>query len=221
MKTLLALTTQIADQEGVSPLTDTKGRDRATEAKGPSTLPTHHAPKYKWSMKLVEVFADVACPFTHVGLRRFAAYRGQRGRTEPLLRVRAWPLELVNEKALDGPSLVAKIEALRADVAPDLFVSFDQDRFPATTLPAMAAEAAAYRQWADLTEGQARGVAGSPHFLTADGNFFCPSLRIDHDGDGYAVSFDPIGFQRFVSAAFAELGRRIRPLRPQALASER
>ena len=202
-------------------------------------------------MKVVEVFADIACPFTHVGLRRFQAYRQEHGTTEPVLRVRSWPLELVNGEALDGPSLVPKIAALRADVAPDLFAGFDEHHFPATTLPAMAAEAAAYRQGLevgerfslavrdalfedgldvsdadvlrrlredhrvpaptdadrsavrdDFAEGKRRDVSGSPHFFTAEGDFFCPSLDIEHDADGYEVSFDAVGFQRFVSAAF-------------------
>lgn len=202
-------------------------------------------------MKVVEVFADVACPFTHAGLCRFKAYRQQRGKIEPILRVRAWPLELVNGKALDGPSLVPKIEALRADAAIDLFVGFDEQQFPVTTLPAMASEAAAYRQGLevgerfsfavrhalfeegldvsdadvlrslreargvpepieadrsavlnDFAEGKRRGVSGSPHFFTAEGDFFCPSLDIAHHDDGDEVSFDPAGFQRFVSAAF-------------------
>jgi predicted DsbA family dithiol-disulfide isomerase len=202
-------------------------------------------------MKVVEVFADVACPFTHVGMRRFLMHRQQQGRTEPILRVRAWPLELVNGKALDGPSLTPKIEALRAGVASDLFAGFDEHRFPATTLPAMAAEAAAYRQALDVGErfsvalrhalfedgldvsdedvlgdlcqtqgvpqpgetdrsavlddfaqGNRRGVAGSPHFFTAAGDFFCPSLDIEHHDGGYEVSFDPVGFERFVAAAF-------------------
>ena len=202
-------------------------------------------------MDVIEVFADVACPFTHVGLRRFEAYRRQRGSTGPILRVRAWPLELVNHRALDGPSLTPKIEALRAGVAPDLFAGFDEDRFPATTMPALAAEASAYRHGprvgerfslavraalfedgldvsdegvlrdlcqcygvplpreadrcavlADWAEGRRRGVAGSPHFFTAGAGFFCPSLDIGHDDNGYAVSFDPVGFERFVAAAF-------------------
>jgi predicted DsbA family dithiol-disulfide isomerase len=202
-------------------------------------------------MHVVEVFADVACPFTHVGLRRFVAHRQQRGRTEPLLRVRAWPLELVNGQALDGRSLTPKIEALRASVAPDLFAGFDEHRFPMTTLSAMEAEAAAYRQGVeagerfsiavrgalfedgldvsaqgvlrdlcqacgvppicqpdrsavldDLAEGKQRGVVGSPHFFTAAGDFFCPTLDIERSDDGYEVSFDRVGFNRFVAAAF-------------------
>ena len=202
-------------------------------------------------MGVVEVFADVACPFTHVGLHRLEAYRHQRRRSEPILRVRAWPLELVNGAALDGPSLMPKIEALRAGVAPDLFAGFNVDRFPTTTLPAMSAEAAAYRQDLrvgerfslavrralfedgldvsdadvlrdlcqrhgvpqatetdttavrnDFAEGKRRGVAGSPHFFTAGGDFFCPSFDIRHDQDGYHVLFDHVGFEQFVAATF-------------------
>jgi predicted DsbA family dithiol-disulfide isomerase len=103
-------------------------------------------------MQVIDVFADVACPFAHVGLHGFTSYRQRRGRTDPILRVRAWPLELVNGKPLDGPSLAPKIEALRADVAPDLFAGFDKFRFPATTLPAMAAEASAYGQGLEVGE---------------------------------------------------------------------
>ena len=202
-------------------------------------------------MKVIEVFADVGCPFAHAGLRRFRSYRQQLTRSEPVLRVRAWPLELVNGQPLDGASLTPKIAALRADVAADLFVGFVARRFPPTTLPAMAAEAAAYRQGLesgeafsfavrdalfeegldvsdaevlrglreahgvpkpteadhaavreDLAAGRGRGVSGSPHFFTSDGDFFCPSLDIEHDATGYKVYFDAAGFQRFVSAAF-------------------
>jgi predicted DsbA family dithiol-disulfide isomerase len=203
-------------------------------------------------MLTLEVFADVACPFTHAALARFHAFREERGLDAPVLRVRAWPLEVVNATALDGASLVPKIDALRVDVAPDRFGGFDPETFPATSLPAMISEAAAYRVGntagerfslsvrralfddgedvsdpdvlrrlrhecavgepitadetavqADLAEGRARGVDGSPHFFTPDGDFFCPSLRIEHDASGYDVSFDEAGFEQFVSAVFA------------------
>ena len=95
--------------------------------------------------EILEVFADVACPFTHVGLRRIVARRDELGVDEPLLRVRAWPLELVNGQPLDGSALVPKIAALRRHVAPDLFEGFRPQPFVSTTLPALAAEAAAYR----------------------------------------------------------------------------
>jgi hypothetical protein len=43
--------------------------------------------------QFIEVFADVVCPFTHVGLRRLVAYRRQKHREDIAIRVRAWPLE--------------------------------------------------------------------------------------------------------------------------------
>lgn len=103
-------------------------------------------------MTELEVFADVACPFTHVGLRRFVALRDERGKTEPRLRVRAWPLELVNSKPLDGSTLAPKIAALQTSVAPDLFRGFDPDRFVRTSMPALAAEAAAHRAGVEIGE---------------------------------------------------------------------
>lgn len=192
------------------------------------------------AMRTIDVFADVACPFAHVGLRRFVAARAERGLGEPVLRVREWPLQLVNDKRHDGVSVAPKIAALRQEVAPDAFRSFEPSTFPKTSLPAMAAKAAAYRldprigeafslsvrdalfehgadvsdpavleklaaqlsvplpaaedeasvNW-DYEDGQRRGVAGSPHFFTADGSaFFCPSMDIDHRGDELDVSFD-------------------------------
>jgi predicted DsbA family dithiol-disulfide isomerase len=202
-------------------------------------------------MELLEVFADVACPFAHAGLARFRAFREERGASRPLLQVRAWPLELVNGRPFDGPGLAPKVAALRAGVAPDRFGGFDAGSFPAKSLPAMAAEAAAHRVGAEVGErfslavrralwdegldvadpdvlghlrhelgvpepteddrravlldhegGQRRGVRGSPHFFTPAGDFFCPSLVIEHGDEGYDVSFDAGGFDRFVSAVF-------------------
>ena len=44
----------------------------------------------------IEVFAELSCPFTHLSLRRIVARREDLGRSGPRLRVRPWPLELVN-----------------------------------------------------------------------------------------------------------------------------
>jgi 2-hydroxychromene-2-carboxylate isomerase len=43
-----------------------------------------------------------------------------------------------------GSALALKVEALRRTVAPDLFGGFDPDRFPSSSLPALALVAAAY-----------------------------------------------------------------------------
>jgi predicted DsbA family dithiol-disulfide isomerase len=95
---------------------------------------------------VVEVFADVACPFTHVGLRRLADRRDQLGRTDVVLRVRAWPLEHVNHAPLDGAFIAEEVDAIREQVAPDLFAGFAADTFPKTSVPALALAAAAYRR---------------------------------------------------------------------------
>ncbi len=106
-------------------------------------------------MPEIEVFADVVCPFTHVGLRRIAAERDARGRTDILLRVRAWPLELINGKPMDPEFLRSEIEPLRASVAPDLFVGFNATTFPSTSIPALALTAVAYRVSPAIGEGVA------------------------------------------------------------------
>ncbi len=94
---------------------------------------------------MIEVFADVLCPFTHVGLRRLLDRRRELGSTA-VLRVRAWPLELVNGEPLAAALVAEEIHELREQIAPDLFVGFDATRFPTTSLPALALAAAAYRR---------------------------------------------------------------------------
>lgn len=96
-------------------------------------------------MAVLEVFADVTCPFTHVGLHRLVEERDRRGRDDLHLRVRSWPLELVNGVPMDAHAVAGKVAALRGSVAPDLFTGFSETAFPVTTLPALALTAAAYR----------------------------------------------------------------------------
>ena len=92
----------------------------------------------------VEVFADIWCPFTHLGLRRLVARREAEGRRLSI-RVRAWPLELVNGEPLDPAFVAEEIAELRAQVAPDVFAGFAQDRFPSSTLAPLALVESAYR----------------------------------------------------------------------------
>jgi 2-hydroxychromene-2-carboxylate isomerase len=202
-------------------------------------------------VKLLTVFADVSCPFAHVGLRRFVDERAARGLDEPVLSIRAWPLELVNATPMTGESLVGKIAALRERIAPGRFAGFDPSHFPTTTLPALAGEVAARRKnartgesfslairdalfergadvgdgevvnkmlsefdvppirpedadevLAAYEEGKALGVKGSPQFFVDGAGFFCPSLDIEHDENGYDISFDEQGFTSFIDAAF-------------------
>lgn len=95
-------------------------------------------------MTVIEVFADVACPFTHVGLRRLVERRAELGRDDVRLRVRAWPLEVVNGHPLDAHFIDEEVRDIRAQVAPDLFGDFRVASFPRSSMPALALGAAAY-----------------------------------------------------------------------------
>jgi len=105
---------------------------------------------------VVEVFADVGCPFTHVGLVRFVERRDALG-ADVVLRVRAWPLELVNGRPLDPDFIAEEVEEIREQVAPDLFRGFDPAAFPSSSLPAFALAASAYD--VDLATGEAVSLA--------------------------------------------------------------
>ena len=168
-------------------------------------------------MRTVEVFADVLCPFTHVGLRALVDRCGNRGLIEPRLRIRAWPLELINGKPLDSHHVGAEILVLRASVCPDLFAGFSVDTFRGTSMAAFALTAVADRVGlepldaetrsatlhADWDEGRTRGVMGSPHFFTGDGgSWFCPGLDISRDNLGNFVIAWKQGTEAFVESVF-------------------
>jgi predicted DsbA family dithiol-disulfide isomerase len=62
------------------------------------------------------------------------------------LRVRAWPLEIVNGTPLEAAVIAEEVEELRREVAPELFAAFTEASFPSTSLPALALAASAYRR---------------------------------------------------------------------------
>jgi predicted DsbA family dithiol-disulfide isomerase len=104
----------------------------------------------------LEVFADVGCPFAHLGLLAVVEQCHQRNR-EVVLRVRSWPLELVNGKPLDAHFIAEEVDEIRPQVAPDQFRGFTAGAFPDSTLPAMELSAAAYA--VDDRTGQAVALA--------------------------------------------------------------
>ncbi len=110
-----------------------------------------HAPRRASATPVIEVFADVVCPFTHVGLTRVVECRRVVG-SAALLRVRSWPLELVNGEPLGADLVAEEVDELREQVAPDLFAGFDRSCFPSTSLPALSLAAAAYRESSRLGE---------------------------------------------------------------------
>ena len=87
---------------------------------------------------VIEVFADIWCPFAHVGLQALEEQRARAGRSDVAIWVRAWPLELVNGTPLHATVTGEHAEDLRDQVAPDLFSHLDVDRFPTSTLEALA-----------------------------------------------------------------------------------
>ena len=99
----------------------------------------------KTTEPVIEVFADIWCPFAHVGLRAIEEQRARAGRSDVAIWVRAWPLELVNGAPLDPGATEEHADDLRNQVAPDLFAHFDLDRFPTSTLDALALANRAYR----------------------------------------------------------------------------
>lgn len=101
---------------------------------------------------VIEVFADIWCPFAHVGLRAIEEQRARTGRTDVAIWARAWPLELVNGLPLDPAVTKAHADDLREQVAPDLFRHLEVDRFPSSTLEALALANRAYRT--DLQVGE-------------------------------------------------------------------
>ena len=110
---------------------------------------------------VIEVFADIGCPFTHVGLRRFVQDRARAGLTDEVqLWVRAWPLELVNGAPLDAAFIAEEVHDLQALLETQAFLGFEEAAFPASTLPALRLAAAGYR------ESMAVGEAVSLHLRT-------------------------------------------------------
>ena len=65
-------------------------------------------------------------------------------RTDMVIWVRAWPLELVNGHPLDSSTTRDHAQELREQVSPNLFSHFDIARFPSSTIEALALANRAY-----------------------------------------------------------------------------
>lgn len=200
----------------------------------------------------IEVFADIWCPFTHVGLRAIDDARRTAGRHDLGIVVRSWPLELVNNGPMDPAKVHHHAHDLREQVSPDLFSNI-ADPFPTSTIEALALVVRAYsvdvatgerasfalrdalfergldiddpavlgELAADLgidlptdadratvrtdwSEGQRRGVLGSPHFFGADHDVFCPSLDIARDPEtGLTITRSTERLLEFVNRCLA------------------
>ena len=101
---------------------------------------------------ILEVFADITCPFTHVGLKRVVEHIAETER--PIaVHVRAWPLEWVNGSGLEVAAVEMKAQALSEQLGVDDFSGLRHDCWPASTIPALELAAAAYAR--DMATGLA------------------------------------------------------------------
>lgn len=98
------------------------------------------------SQRTIEVFADVTCPFTHVGLKRVTERLAALDDDGIEIMVRAWPLEWVNGSVFAADVMPRKFDAVNAHVDPPEFTGFRADRWPTSTIPALNLVAAGYRR---------------------------------------------------------------------------
>ena len=96
-------------------------------------------------MTTVEVYADITCPFTHVGLKRVVQHVSDMSEPAEVI-VRAWPLEWVNGAPLDLEAVLVKAAALTDQLGVDDFSGLRADAWPATTIPALNLAASAYER---------------------------------------------------------------------------
>jgi predicted DsbA family dithiol-disulfide isomerase len=92
---------------------------------------------------VIEVFADITCPFTHAGLKCVTAQLASADSDAELI-VRAWPLEWVNGTPLEAGSVGAASAALQQQLAVNDFGGFNADTWPETSIPALNLVAQAY-----------------------------------------------------------------------------
>ena len=94
---------------------------------------------------IVEVFADITCPFTHVGLKQVVRHVAEMDDPADVV-VRAWPLEWVNGVPLAVDAVMVKAKMLDEQLGVDDFSGLRADRWPATTIPALNLAASAYER---------------------------------------------------------------------------
>jgi predicted DsbA family dithiol-disulfide isomerase len=147
----------------------------------------------------VEVFADITCPFTHVGLKRVVEHVAEM-RRPAAVRVRAWPLEWVNGKGLAVDAVEAKARALTEQLGVDDFHGLRHDRWPATTIPALnlaasgyerdadtglavslAVRAALFEEGFDVSDPSVLAAIADRHDLAAPGHEAAAAVRYDYD----------------------------------------
>ena len=150
-------------------------------------------------MTTVEVFADVTCPFTHVGLKQVVQHVGAMAEPADVL-VRAWPLEWVNGTPLAVDAVLTKAAALTEQLGVNDFAGLRRDRWPESTIPALNLAATAYERDAatglavslalrsalfeeglDVGDAEVLGSIAADHGLTAPVRDALPSITADYE----------------------------------------
>ena len=136
---------------------------------------------------VIDVYADLWCPFAYVGLKRAMATSEVRsGDVE--LALRSWPLELINGTPLPQEKTHANATALRASVAPDLFAGVHNWVYPTSTLPALALAAKA--NVTDLQRGEAVSMH-LRHLLFEEGLDLSSDLVLNEVAETFAIAREP------------------------------
>lgn len=152
----------------------------------------------------IEVFADVNCPFTHVGLKVITS-EIEASASPVALRVRAWPLEWVNGSPLDVDGVAEKVAALTVQLGIGAFAGFRSDTWPDTTIPALNLADAAYGHSA------ATGLAVSlrlRHLLFEEGRDIADDHVLAGVAEAFALPRPGRAPTAGVEADYAEGGRR-------------
>jgi predicted DsbA family dithiol-disulfide isomerase len=151
-------------------------------------------------MQIVEVYADITCPFTHVGLKRVVRHVREMS-TPAEVVVRAWPLEWVNGTPLAVDAVLVKAQALTEQLGVDDFVGLRADAWPSTTIPALNLAAVAYERDAatglavslelrtalfergeDIGDAEVLAAIATAHGLPTPATEASSAVRADYDG---------------------------------------
>jgi predicted DsbA family dithiol-disulfide isomerase len=136
---------------------------------------------------IVEVFAEITCPFAYVGLKHVVEHVAELDGPVDII-VRSWPLEWVNGAGLDVAGVQIKAEVMRAQLDIHDFAGVDADSWPATTLPALALAAAAYD--VDNATGLAVSLA-LRNAVFEEGIDICDPAELALLAASHGVEFDP------------------------------
>jgi predicted DsbA family dithiol-disulfide isomerase len=158
----------------------------------------------------IEVFADITCPFTHVGLKQVVRHVAEMDDPVDIV-VRAWPLEWVNGSPLAVDAVMIKAQALDQQLGVHDFSGLRADRWPATTIPALNLAASAYERDAatglavslelraalfehgvDIADSDALRLIAAAHHLALPGTDASDAVQRDYaDGKARGVQGSP------------------------------